>query len=426
MSLKKLYQKVNTPTSPLLLFFPLLLMYLLLLMLLANNTLEGDEGRYFAYAQNLLKGQYALTDGIFLWNGPGYPLFLVPFLYLNIPIWGITFVNAFLHYFSICLFYKSTRLYVEHHRAILFAYILGLYWMPFKTIASLLTEPLFFFLISLFTYAVCKYFHLQQQQKPSTLGFVGLSILLAYIILTKVIFAYIVPCLIIVLLLLYIFLKKEFILKSIYICSLAIFLCTPYLYYTYTLTGQWYYWGNSGGMSLYWMSNPHPEEYGDWQNETFTTAKGVAGAQEKFQANHQQFFNQIATLDPIAKDEAFKEKAFQNIYNQPIKYFKNWLCNIGRLFFNYPFSYYPHSLSTFGNILPNMFIAVFMLLFSIPTILQFWRLPFAIQFLLLFCFIYLFVSSLVSCYPRMLYVVAPIIFLWLFYIMDKLFIIKRL
>lgn len=50
------------------------------------------------------------------------------------------------------------------------------------------------------------------------------------------------------------------------VCGLALLICSPYLVYTYALTGKIFYWGNSGGLSLYWMSSPHPQEFGDWHN----------------------------------------------------------------------------------------------------------------------------------------------------------------
>ena len=41
----------------------------------------GDEQRYIDYANNLWNGFYSPDfPNIFIWNGPGYPIFLMPFI----------------------------------------------------------------------------------------------------------------------------------------------------------------------------------------------------------------------------------------------------------------------------------------------------------------------------------------------------------
>ncbi len=45
---------------------------------------------------------------------------------------------------------------------------------------------------------------------------------------------------------------------------MALIWCVPYLLMTYSLTGKPFYWGSSGGLSLYWMSTPYDTEMGDW------------------------------------------------------------------------------------------------------------------------------------------------------------------
>ena len=55
--------------------------------------------------------------------------------------------------------------------------------------------------------------------------------------------------------------------------ALALVWCLPYLAHTYSLTGRWFYWGSSGGMSLYWMSTP----YRDGQTYDLHAITGTAG-----------------------------------------------------------------------------------------------------------------------------------------------------
>ena len=60
---------------------PILFIYAFVLLNFGTSNLTGDEGRYIKFAENIIKGYFAepnLQKG-FLWVGPGYPLFLVPF-----------------------------------------------------------------------------------------------------------------------------------------------------------------------------------------------------------------------------------------------------------------------------------------------------------------------------------------------------------
>ena len=69
-------------------FFPLLLILLSITFLLSENVLQGDEGKYLKFSENLLNGHYANSDlkPGFLWNGPGYPIILTPFTYFKSPL----------------------------------------------------------------------------------------------------------------------------------------------------------------------------------------------------------------------------------------------------------------------------------------------------------------------------------------------------
>ncbi|MFM7359153.1 MAG: hypothetical protein ACKO1T_11320 [Sediminibacterium sp.] len=62
--------------TPWFFFLPLLFLYVALAAFGHRNEMEGDEGRYFMFAQNLAQGFYSPREGLNLWNGPGYPLFL--------------------------------------------------------------------------------------------------------------------------------------------------------------------------------------------------------------------------------------------------------------------------------------------------------------------------------------------------------------
>src|SRR5690348_11128528 len=72
---QKIYSK------PFLAFLPFLLLYAALILFLNNDALFGDEGRYLQFAHNLLHGFYSPPPpDINLWNGPGFPVYLMPFV----------------------------------------------------------------------------------------------------------------------------------------------------------------------------------------------------------------------------------------------------------------------------------------------------------------------------------------------------------
>ena len=71
---------------PALSLLPVLLLCAGVVLLLANDALEGDEGRYVDYARNMLQGFYTPADAINLISGPGYPFILMPLVLFDVPI----------------------------------------------------------------------------------------------------------------------------------------------------------------------------------------------------------------------------------------------------------------------------------------------------------------------------------------------------
>ena len=100
------------------------------------------------------------------------------------------------------------------------------------------------------------------------------------------------------------------------------------------------------------MTSPIDGEYGDWHG-----ADAVATRPE-LSRNHGEFYASLQGLSLVEQDTAFKQAALQNIREYPLKYLANLGCNIGRMLFNYPYSYTPQKPSTFLYLVPNMFLVV--------------------------------------------------------------------
>jgi hypothetical protein len=182
--------------------------------------------------------------------------------------------------------------------------------------------------------------------------------------------------------------------------------CIPYLLYTYSATGKIFYWGTSGGMSLYWMSTHYENEWGSWKS---------SDAVEEYAelAPHRQFFGRISSLSEVEKDSEFKKQAILNITNRPRDYLINWMANVGRMLFSYPFSFGRDRLTTYFYLVPNMFLAVFFLLGIYPGILRRKAIPYEIYALLYFGVIAFGGTSFLSAYDRQFRPLVPIVLLWL-------------
>ena len=193
----------------------------------------------------------------------------------------------------------------------------------------------------------------------------------------------------------------------------SIVICLPYLTYTFSITGKVFYWATNGGNVLYWMSSPHSREYGDWfAYKDFKTRPELA-------SNHKDFFDETAHLSPFQKDRLFRKKAIANILSHPFKYLHNWAANIGRLLFNYPYSYRNQSLTKYYYIIPNMFLLVVGLLCVYPFYRSRKLVPEEIKILLYLALIYLGGSSLVSAVNRYFSIVVPVFLFWLSFVLIK-------
>jgi len=384
-------------------FLPLFLLYLFMVVMFSSTTFRGDEGGYVGMASRLSQGYYSPINVIKLWWGPGYPIVLIPFAYLKLPWLAAKSINAVFLFGAILYLYKTLALWIREPYALIFAYLLGLYPPFWKEVYLLLTESLVFFLICGFMFHFCK--SCRETKRPRFHLLVA-SIFLGYLALTKVFFGYVILVGLLSFLSLYLWRKKEYFKKTTFIYLLALIWCLPYLLYTYSVTGKIFYWGTSGGSSLYWMSTPYENEWGSW-----FSPKAVL--EDPNLAQHRAFFDKIAGLSEVEQDSEFKKEAVYNITYHPTKYLVNWIANIGRLLFSFPYSYRQERPTTYFYLVPNMFIVVLFVLSIYPAILRRKAIPYEIYALLYFSLITFAGTSLLSAYDRQFRPLVPILFLWL-------------
>lgn len=217
-------------------------------------------------------------------------------------------------------------------------------------------------------------------------------------------------CYVLILLLFFLFvfyllkLNRSLLRQLILVWIIAFSVTIPYQLYTYILTGKFYYFANSGGSSLYFMTSSYSGEFGEWNNTTFTANCGIGEDvpcnAEKFKQNHSKFFDYLKKLDPIKADEELRKKSIENIKAYPIKYLKNYINNFSRMFFNILNSYVYQREQTILRIIPNSFVFVFMVLGINYSLINYQKLTNSVLIIIIFVLSYLSIQLLVSAYPR--------------------------
>lgn len=387
---------------------PLLVIYLIIVILFSTNTLGGDEMNYLEYSQRLMSGKhFSDPSDIRLWWGPGYPLILVPFVVLKSSFLHIRILNPLFLFGALLFLFSTLRLFTRPFTALLITFLAGLY-LPFSSkLWFILSETFVFFLVCGLIYYYCSFIW---QKSFSLKKLLLASFFFGFLALTKVFYGYVIAACIVLSGIVYLIDKDEKKQRTFLVSIIALVWCLPYLLGTYHLTGNIFYWGTSGGLSLYWMSSPYPQDMGDW----FQTSDVFANPE--LQKNHGRFFEDISSLNEPQKDNALKQRAVENITRYPRKYFMNWIANLSRLVFSFPYSYANQRLIILLYIIPNAILITLLLISVLPALINWKVIPFEIKALLIFTIVILFGTSLLSAYARMFIPVVPFFIVWIAYI----------
>jgi hypothetical protein len=130
-------------------------------------------------------------------------------------------------------------------------------------------------------------------------------------------------------------------------------ICLPWLHYAYRMSGRPLYWASGGGQTIYWMAAPFDEELGDWHHH------GEVQKIPILRKHHGQFYRElIGDLSQVAgteleralpgagrycgieADAAFYRRAFAYLRESPGHYLRHCFFNVGRLFFDYPYTFH--------------------------------------------------------------------------------------
>ena len=417
---------------------PILIIYSVVILIINRVEPVGDGYRYWKYAENLLNGFFANPDlkPGFLWSGPGYPIFLIPFKLLETAIIIPTMGNAVLIYLGSIFFSKSISTFLNFDKSILITFILIIINIPLLIYSTYLyTEPLTFFLINLLIWRIINH-------KNTIKSIIFLSGIISFIILTKIIFAYVFLGIIILISILKlnknICFENNFFKTYIFI----IIFCLPYQIYTYDLTNKFFYWGDSGGELLYYLSSPHEEDLAQWHEGNSDFLKNTITEKyhnlnpvminkvndiifENRKKNHGAFLESLSNLNGVERNNQLTNAAIKNISNNKLIFVKNWIINTSRLFIGYPYSLYFKPPNTPIKMVFNIILssAVFLCFIGslILYLIDFKKYNFNIHLIIFICVIYLFGSSLLATQSqRFLIPISPmILFITALVINDK-------
>lgn len=404
--------------NPYLLFLPFLVIYIIIAVVFYGEAKNGDEQRYIMFAENLLKGYYSTPPPkLVLTSGPGYPILLIPFVGLKLPFIYIGIFNATLLYLAVIFLFKGLLEIVKYKYALYISICWALYINNFDYIHMIMTESLVIFLISLFGFSVIRALTIDNS-KNNKYYLILAGFTLGYIVLTKFSFGYVLLLMIVGNVVLLIMNRKSiYYRKGMIILIISLAVNAPYLHYTYNLTGKMFYWGTPVGDSFYWMSTPFKGEYGDWR-----PIYGGSDDKNTLILNHQKDFEKLSKKGEINEamdDNILKQLAINNIKSHPLKYFKNYISNLGRMLFNFPFSYSLQNPYLLVRIPQNALLSFGLLFTFIPAYLNWNKIPYSLRFMLFIILMYLGGSSLASAETRMFTIAVPILLIWMAYIIPK-------
>ena len=373
-----------------------------------NSITIGDEQRYIDYANGLWEGKYSPSfPNVYIWNGPGYPIFLMPFVKIGMNVIGLRILNCLMYLIAIIIFDRLISRKFTVKLANFVILFLAAYFPIYLEITQAITESITFLLIVLF---------LNEYYKEQKNYFV-IGLIFGFLVLTKAILGFILLLLLIIHLLMFISNRSVENKFNFKVFIVAFLLNVPYLTYTYSLTGKLFYWANSGGVSLYWMTSPHEGEFGDWPSIYF--ADKLLYDTKKLDSLHLAEIKHVCSFPMSLRDDEYRKISVNNIKNHPVKYIRNYISNFQRFFFNMPNSYSKHReiMMWYFPFTIFMFLGFILVLWNFMKVnFKLNRTRFALSLILVS---YVFLSCLVFAYPRFLNPIVPLIILLAFEVIRE-------
>jgi hypothetical protein len=391
---------------PWLLLLPLLVVYVAAAFLFPNHP--DDEAAYVELAHRLVDGRYVAGDedalldddpvSPDLWFGPGAPAVLAPLAAVDAPIEVFRLVGPLALFGGMLCFYALARERWGARVALVSTYALGSYPPFLALLPNVHGEPPAIFFASAAMLGVSR-----MLGRGGSKSFVMTAAALAALALTRVAYGWVLTVVLFLLLMMAFVRRPDPVaLRSAKVVALALLLCVPWLAYTAAKTGRPLVWGNSGSLSLYWMSSPYDGDSGDWRqaNDVFTDPE---------LAPHRSFFASLRGLSLAEQNAEIEREAIGNIVDHPLAYAGNVAANGSRLLVNAPYSDSRWKANDLFYALPNAVLVAAIALSIVVLTRRRRRLPPETLPLTLLATVAVLAHLLVAGYPRMLAPIAPLV-----------------
>jgi hypothetical protein len=289
-----------------------------------------DEPALLAAASRLLDGHLVpvhptLDPRAYLWHGPGLVAVLAPLVALHLPLFAIRFVEPVLLGAAVLLFHRLLRRRLGPRPALLWTYALGLYVPFYAVLPEIHKEPLSALLVVAAMLAATR-----ALSHGGRWPIVAAGLALTALTMVRMEYGWVTIALLVVALAAWGMRRHSALARrSAAIAAIGVAGCVPWLAYTEHLTGKPLYWGSSSGLSLFWMSPTGGGETGSWHEPSDVFA-------DPGLARFRPFFAHLRRLDPVASDDALRDRATANIKAHPVAYARNLAANAARLFFAAP------------------------------------------------------------------------------------------
>lgn len=370
-----------------------------------NDNLYDDEASYIGLSRLLAHGHFLTgRDNLVtgpniapnLWFGPGMPLVLTPFAALHAPLLADRLLGSLFLFAAVLVFYALLRLVVAPPAALVGAAALAVYFPLYTVIAFVHSEPLALLLVVTGSYAGARYL---REGRLRWLAAAGLSF--CWLAITRVEYGWVLTVLLVAALVWWALTRRPAARRAAAPLAVALVLCTPWLAYSYSVTGDVFQWGTSGPLSLYWMTSPYSADRGDWH-----------GADSVFSdprlAPHRPFFRSIARLDLSGQNARLESQARKNVTRKPLKFAENIADNVSRMLFNVPYSFKPVKRTGLVYSVPAALLLAALAAAWVRARRRRRRLPLEVRAIAAFGLATLALHAFVAGYPRLLFPIVPI------------------